>query len=644
MRFRDSAARTVWLTAVILVAGPARSEAFERTDPAAKLVDVALRAELDGTSNRQELLAPVLAKSPGSAAARWHAGYVRAGGRWLHVEKYIERNVDSRKLLAYRKIRDQIMADDQLTSTERHRKLAEWCERNGLPQRQKAHLTRLLEESPNDDAARTRLGHVNVNGAWLQPQERDAARVRAKRAAQTMMVWRPRLERLGVLLQTGGDGPPWKRELIHQKAVEQWDAIDDPEAIPAMEAVFSPLPIPGVVRREFKAARAPGSLAQSPSLSEVPIPPQARYLPSPLMVIDKLGQISVPEAAVSLARHAVFCTLQEVRGAAVGRLKARPVEHYVPVLLAALRTPMQVRAELYRTPDGRLLHRQMYCREGQQQRELAVLDTVFTFGGGDQRIAAGRVMGSVASRQRALAAAARTGRLSSSPLNTRICEVLAATTGEQLESSPENWWNWWNDYNEIHVEGEKPIVRTNRRQDVVVYGDRPKPQPDRSATTLRWLGQLTRKECLAAGTPVWTDRGPVAIKEIRVGDIVLSQDTETGELAFKAVLRTTSRVPEKMVEFATDDETFETSGGHRFWVSAAGWKRARVFEPGSRLYGLLQTHEVRSARVVDPKPTYNLIVADFHTYFVGKSRILSHDNTIPTATGAVVPGLAASGN
>ena len=36
---------------------------------------------------------------------------------------------------------------------------------------------------------------------------------------------------------------------------------------------------------------------------------------------------------------------------------------------------------------------------------------------------------------------------------------------------------------------------------------------------------------------------------------------------------------------------------------------------------------------------YNLVVADFHTYFVGHSKILSHDNTVRDATDAVVPGL-----
>ena len=39
--------------------------------------------------------------------------------------------------------------------------------------------------------------------------------------------------------------------------------------------------------------------------------------------------------------------------------------------------------------------------------------------------------------------------------------------------------------------------------------------------------------------------------------------------------------------------------------------------------------------------TYNLVIADFNTYFVGESGILVHDNTARRPTQAVVPGLTA---
>jgi len=36
-----------------------------------------------------------------------------------------------------------------------------------------------------------------------------------------------------------------------------------------------------------------------------------------------------------------------------------------------------------------------------------------------------------------------------------------------------------------------------------------------------------------------------------------------------------------------------------------------------------------------------LIVADFHTYFIGQRRILTHDNTIRGPTSDLLPGLPA---
>jgi hypothetical protein len=40
-----------------------------------------------------------------------------------------------------------------------------------------------------------------------------------------------------------------------------------------------------------------------------------------------------------------------------------------------------------------------------------------------------------------------------------------------------------------------------------------------------------------------------------------------------------------------------------------------------------------------PETAYNLVVDDFHTYFVGESRLLVHDNTCPRPTTAIAPGL-----
>ena len=52
------------------------------------------------------------------------------------------------------------------------------------------------------------------------------------------------------------------------------------------------------------------------------------------------------------------------------------------------------------------------------------------------------------------------------------------------------------------------------------------------------------------------------------------------------------------------------------------------------------TVEVRSVHATGSEELHNLVVDDFHTYFVTDAKLLTHDNTIREPTTAVVPGLA----
>jgi hypothetical protein len=75
--------------------------------------------------------------------------------------------------------------------------------------------------------------------------------------------------------------------------------------------------------------------------------------------------------------------------------------------------------------------------------------------------------------------------------------------------------------------------------------------------------------CFAAGTPVWTVEGPRPVERIAIGDLVLSQNVETGELAYKPVLRTTIGQPVELVAVKAGEDTIQCTGGHAFWVPAA---------------------------------------------------------------------------
>ncbi len=143
-----------------------------------------------------------------------------------------------------------------------------------------------------------------------------------------------------------------------------------------------------------------------------------------------------------------------------------------------------------------------------------------------------------------------------------------------------------------------------------------------------------------AGSLIQTEEGMVPIEQVRVGDRVLSQDSETGEVAWQVVLQTTKRPPEATLAVKTQDGELEATAGHSWWVAGNGWLRTKQLRKGMTLHTLKGTTRIES---VEEKPqpvaTYNLIVDGFHTYFVGKERILSYDNTELKGTLRTVPGL-----
>lgn len=89
----------------------------------------------------------------------------------------------------------------------------------------------------------------------------------------------------------------------------------------------------------------------------------------------------------------------------------------------------------------------------------------------------------------------------------------------------------------------------------------------------------------------------------------------------------------------TQNETIRTSGGHLFWVSGEGWVKSRNLKSGMVLHGMREISHLSEVTEGEAEETYNVVVEDYHTYFVGRQRILSHDNTVRRPTNATVPGL-----
>ena len=128
--------------------------------------------------------------------------------------------------------------------------------------------------------------------------------------------------------------------------------------------------------------------------------------------------------------------------------------------------------------------------------------------------------------------------------NEHLFEVLANVTDQSRPQSAIEWWDWWIEENEYY---------------------RPPEKPTEMATTFRPM-----ISCFVRGTPVWTSTGPVAIEKIRPGEVVLAQDPQTGELAFKPVLATTYRPASPTLEVRAGGSVVRGTRGHPFWVSGEG--------------------------------------------------------------------------
>ncbi|MEX0585687.1 MAG: polymorphic toxin-type HINT domain-containing protein [Pirellulales bacterium] len=211
--------------------------------------------------------------------------------------------------------------------------------------------------------------------------------------------------------------------------------------------------------------------------------------------------------------------------------------------------------------------------------------------------------------------------------NERIGVVLSMATDRPKDDDPSRWWKWWFDYNELDSYVEKP-VREYMYYDYFSHSY--------AGSGIR---RPTMGSCFAAGTLVWTDCGQKQIETLKIGDLVLAKDTETGELAFKPVVGGTYRKPVPMLKISVGQDGLLSTRGHPFWVSGRGWTMAKELKVGMPLHTATGSVSVAAIEPAEAEPTYNLVVGDFDTYFVGQEKIFVHDVRPAEPTIALVPGL-----
>lgn len=118
------------------------------------------------------------------------------------------------------------------------------------------------------------------------------------------------------------------------------------------------------------------------------------------------------------------------------------------------------------------------------------------------------------------------------------------------------------------------------------------------------------------------------IEDVKVGDEVLATDPETGEQAPKKVEHVFVH-HDIVIDLIVDGEVITTTEDHPFWsVTDQRFDRADQLQPGDRV--LSASGEYVKVQGLQPGTmradlAYNLSVEGIHTYHVGHSEVLVHN-------------------
>lgn len=616
--------------------------------PATVLVAQALTAEASGDlQKRDQLLNEASLVDLKSSKAKWYQGQVLdSTGTWLSTEELVDSANSDSRLAEYEALRNQLP-----TSVQNNWNLAKWCAEHRLVQQCRAHVENILIAEHDNELARRILGHRLVGNEWLTPNDQMLLQEQAAFTQEGFKTYGSILRELANKIQSNSAN-------VKRNAIEAIQAIDSPLAIPVMESL----------------------IGENQEVSKI--------------ALRWLGSMDHQLASLTLARAAVLLEDGDLRSVAVEQLKRKSPFDYIPDLLNALSSPIAFQSAPIFSPDGVFSgYRQAFARETMNSFQLIdakstiqyrdvnfyvpskTVDAFTTFSGAGQTqegtqaqmelnelnaisilLAEGSAILEADGRQRK----AIFDNEMITQMNRRITALVSEIAGEEFVDSPHDVWQWWDRYNETNYQRDKSQRQqySNSRYDVRLYHARMVPEyktyegptsmvvtrsPARSyvrtdPSPLMQLFPSARGSCFVAGTKVNTLRGLKEIETIRPGDMVLSRDIMTGELCYKPVIAATTRRPAKTVILEIDDESIHATSSHLLWVCGKGWTKAGQIKRGDLLHTAAEPAVVMKATPSDELPTFNLIVADTHTYFVGTSKILSHDVLPRGAVRELTPG------
>jgi hypothetical protein len=575
------------------------------------LFQKAIAAEQAGDlAARDQWIAATLKADPAYKLARWHNGQVMHNGKWYALEKIEEAVAHDPRYQEYaERVAD---GDDSLAS---HAELARWCRAQGLQLEAEWHWFNVLRHDAKNREALGALKLRPYRGVYLTVDEikaHEAAEVQAKAA----------FKRYSKLIKSAMRDAETSEGPALNAAIDKIASINDPAAISALVvSVFADAPNEQRILLKFGAEKGERVLRELQQAG-----------------IGALSEMPEHEATLNLMQIGLWASDAEIRHQAAEVLKSREPTSFVPQLMGELTMPIEYSVNMRVLSNGQVLLTEDYQEQGPLAETHHSISRTYS----TQRISRTRNLpkrGNIASESdlpltvvndpvRDFFQASRTAQNALLQVenenaerefrNDRVQKVLGVTFGSDKES-PKEWWTTWLQFNDLYTPDRLPVLESNEEYDYSL--------------------QLMSHSCFVAGTPVWTQSGPVAIEKIKIGDFVLSQNPQTGELNFRPVLDTTVTEQSSTVRLTINEEAITTTRGHRVWVANKGWKMAKTLTAGNQLVTVGGIAEVQSTTPAEKADVYNLEVGEFHTYFVGQNRVLVHDNTCPQPTTNRLPGV-----
>ncbi len=136
-------------------------------------------------------------------------------------------------------------------------------------------------------------------------------------------------------------------------------------------------------------------------------------------------------------------------------------------------------------------------------------------------------------------------------------------------------------------------------------------------------------DCFKEGTLVKTEEGLKPIEEIKVGDKVYAYDEETGDISLKEVTQVFIGQTDTWYHISINGDEICCTGSHPFYVPGKGFVRAKDLSVNENVLLANKTLSVIDNIYIEeletPENKYNFEVEDYHTYFVGKNEVLTHN-------------------